>query len=129
MKNTSVIIYLFFLGFMSHAQISIEGHWQPEGKDAVFKIYEEDGKYYGQLIGSNNPEEDKKIKEKEPIILLRNLEKKTDTKYCCGTFISPENKKEVTASFALLDDNTLKFNAKKGPFSKSVTWKRIKTFD
>ena len=107
------------------AQNSIEGTWQPEGKDAIFKIYEEDGKFYGQLIGSDNPAEDSKIKDKDKIILLRDLQEESTSRYCCGTFISPEKKKKLSASLRLKDEDTIVLRVKKGWFSKSIIWKRI----
>jgi uncharacterized protein (DUF2147 family) len=107
------------------SQSSIEGTWQPKSKDAVFKIYEENGKFYGQLIGSNNKEEDEKIKEQDKIVLLRDLQEESSTIYCCGTFISPKNKKKASASIKLKDQNTIILKVKKGWFSKSITWNRI----
>jgi hypothetical protein len=113
------------IGTMSFSQNTIEGQWQPEGKDAIFKIYEENGKFYGQLIGSNDPEEDLKIKEKDRIILLQDLQKESQSKYCCGLFISPEKKKKVSASLTVKDNNTIVLKVKKGWFSKSIIWKRV----
>lgn len=117
------IFLLFSSGVFS--QDSILGNWQPKGKDAIFKIYEENGKFYGQLIGSNNKEEDEKIKEQESIVLLRDLKEESSKTYCCGSFISPKNKKKASASLKLKDENTIVLKVKKGWFSKSITWNRI----
>jgi uncharacterized protein (DUF2147 family) len=104
---------------------TIEGTWQPEGKDAIFKIFEENGKYYGQLIGSNDSNQDEQIKEKDVIILLRDLQKESNTNFCCGTFFVPEKKRELSAAVTLTDENTIVIKVSKGWFSKSITWKRV----
>jgi uncharacterized protein (DUF2147 family) len=125
MKNTTIVLLFCLISAITYSQNPIEGLWQPEGKDAIFKIYEENGKFYGQLIGSNNPEEDLKIKEKDKIILLRDLQEESKSEYCCGIFISPEKKKKVSASLTLKNDNTVLLKIKKGWFRKSIVWKRI----
>ena len=85
MKLVCIIISLL-ASTITFSQNTIEGTWQPEGKDAIFKIFEENGKYYGQLIGSNDSNQDEQIKEKDAIILLRDLQKESNTNFCCGTF-------------------------------------------
>ncbi len=110
---------------VSFSQAGILGTWQPEGKQAIFKIFEKDGKYYGQLIGSTNPEEDKRIKSNDEIILLRNLEKESVKEYCCGVFIAPENKTKLSASLTLVNKNKIKLTLSKGWFGKTIIWNRI----
>lgn len=121
-----IVVLFVFTSTIAFSQNSIEGTWQPEGKQAIFKIFEKNGKYYGQLIGSTNPDEDKKIKSKEKIILLRNLEKESDKEYCCGVFIAPENKTKLSASLTLVDKNNIQLTLKKGWFGKTIVWNRIK---
>ena len=125
MKSIFLMITYLFTSVVVFSQSSIEGTWQPEGKQAIFKIFEKDVKYYGQLIGSTNPEEDKKIKSKDEIILLRNLEKESVKEYCCGVFIAPENKTKLSASLTLVDKNKIKLRLKKGWFGKTIIWNRI----
>ncbi|MHB0753855.1 DUF2147 domain-containing protein [Polaribacter sp. M15] len=125
MKSMFLMITCLLTSVVIFSQSSIEGIWQPEGKDAIFKIYEENGKFYGQLIGSNNKDEDKKIKEQESIVLLRDLQEESSKTYCCGTFISPKNKKKASASLKLKDEDTIILKVKKGWFSKSIIWTRI----
>jgi uncharacterized protein (DUF2147 family) len=125
MRPLMITALCLFLSTLAFSQNSIEGTWQPEGKQAIFQIFEKDGKYYGQLIGSTNPEEDKKIKSQEKIILLRNLEKESDKEYCCGVFIAPENKTKLSASLTLVDKNKIKLTLKKGWFGKTIIWNRI----
>lgn len=126
MRSLMIVVLFVFTSTIAFSQNSIEGTWQPEGKQAIFKIFEKNGKYYGQLIGSTNPDEDKKIKSKEKIILLRNLEKESDKEYCCGVFIAPENKTKLSASLTLVDKNNIKLTLKKGWFGKTIVWNRIK---
>ena len=125
MKSIFLMITYLFTSVVVFSQNNIEGTWQPEGKQAIFKIFEKDGKYYGQLIGSTNQDENKKIKSKEKIILLRNLEKESDKEYCCGVFIAPENKTRLSASLTLVDQNKIKLRLKKGSFGKTIIWNRI----
>jgi uncharacterized protein (DUF2147 family) len=125
MKLSLLVCTFSLIGTMAFSQNSIKGIWQPEGKKAIFKIYEENGKFYGQLIGSDNLDENKKIKEKQKIVLLRDLQKESDTEYCCGTFIAPEKKKKLTASAILKNEDTLVLKIKKGWFGKSIIWKRV----
>lgn len=120
-----ITVLCLLLSTLAPSQNSIEGTWQPEGKHAIFKIFEKDGKFYGQLIGSTNPEEDTKIKAQDEILLLRNLEKESDKEYCCGVFIAPENKTKLSASLTLVDKNKIKLTLKKGWFGKTIIWNRI----
>ena len=125
MKSIVLMITCLFTNVVVFSQSSIEGTWQPKGKDAIFKIYEENGKFYGQLIGSNNKDEDKKIKEQESIVLLRDLKEESNNTFCCGTIISPKNKKKASATLKIKDKNTILLKLKKGWFSKSIIWTRI----
>lgn len=125
MKSMFLMINCLLISVVVFSQKNIEGTWQPKGKDAIFKIYEENGKFYGQLIGSKNKDEDKKIKEQESIVLLRDLQKESNNTFCCGTFISPKNKKRASATLKIKDKNTILFKLEKGWFSKSIIWTRI----
>lgn len=125
MKSLITGMLTLFTSAIAFSQNIIEGTWQPEDKDAIFKIYEDNGKLYGQLIGSNNKEEDEKIKEQESIVLLRDLQKESNNTYCCGTFTSPKNKKKASVSVKLANQNTIVLKVKKGWFSKSIIWNRI----
>ena len=57
--------------------------------------------------------------------VLRDLQEESTSRYCCGTFISPEKKKKLSASLRLKDEDTIVLRVKKGWFSKSIIWKRI----
>lgn len=92
MKSIFLMITCLLATMVTFSQSSIEGTWQPEGKEAIFKIFEKNGKHYGQLIGSTNPEEDKRIKRQEEIILLRNLEKNQIKNIAVGCFLHQRTK-------------------------------------
>jgi len=126
MRSLMIATLCLFLNTLAFSQNNIDGTWQPEGKQAIFKIYEVDGKFYGQLIGSTNPKEDEQIKSQEEIILLKNLEKESDKDYCCGVFIAPEKKTTLSASLTLVDKNKVKLTLTKGWFGKTIVWNRIK---
>ena len=120
-----IAVLCLFISTITFSQNSIEGTWQPEGKQAIFKVFEKDGKYHGQLIGSTKPDEDTKIKAQKNIIPLRNLEKESNKVYCCGVFNAPENKTKLSASLTLVDKNKIKLRLKKGWFGKTIIWNRI----
>ena len=108
------------------AQSSIEGKWKESQKGGIIEIYEEDGQYFGQLIGSENQEETEKIQAREEkIIILRNFEKKNDTKFCCGKIFQPKTKRTLNGTLTLVDENTLKVKGKMGIMSGTTTWTRI----
>ena len=107
------------------AQDSIEGKWKDDKKGTVILIFEEEGKYYGELISAEDPKANEKIKEQGKIILLKDFEKEGDNSYCCGKIYQPKKKKSISAKLVLEDENTLKLNVKAGPFKKSRTWIRL----
>lgn len=107
------------------AQTGIEGKWKEPKNGGVILIYEENGKYFGQLIASDDPKETEKIKAKGKIILLRDFEKKSETKFCCGKIYQPKKEKLISAELILEDKNTLKVIGKSGFMSGSQTWKRL----
>ena len=132
--SISRIILIFSIPLFSivslDAQSNIIGTWQPEDKQQRFEIYEENGKYYGKIIGSDDAEEDKQIKSKiekdGQVIPLKDFIKKNEKEYCCGTFFSPKNQKENSATILIESDNKFKLTVKKGWLSKSVYWTRVK---
>ncbi|MEL6274598.1 MAG: hypothetical protein AAFU03_05825, partial [Bacteroidota bacterium] len=75
------LFLMLVLGTISaQAQAGIEGKWNTNKEGGIILIYEEDGKYYGQLISSDNPENNKKIQEHgKKIILMRDFEQKNET--------------------------------------------------
>jgi len=109
-----------------HAQTAIIGDWQNQDKGGIIRIYEENGLYYGRLIGSSDDDEDQRIKNQpHKIILFKDFEQKSDTKWCCGTIVQPKEKKELSGTLTLENETTLKVTGKKGLFSGSTIWKKV----
>jgi hypothetical protein len=111
--------------FSVRLQAQIEGQWKDTEKGITIAIYEQEGKYFGRLISSEDAEQNKKIQENGKIVLLRDFEKRNDTKFCCGTFFHPKAKRTLDATLYLEDDKTLKIEASYGFFSGTNYWKRL----
>jgi uncharacterized protein (DUF2147 family) len=110
----------------SLAQSGIEGKWKDNKNGGTILIYEEDGKYFGQLIGADNPEENSKIQvQNKKIVLLKDFKKESDTNFCCGTIYQPRHKRTISATLELEDENALRVNGKYGVFSGSQVWTRL----
>jgi Delta7-sterol 5-desaturase len=125
-------LFLFFILAVGLTMIAakspdgIEGKWKDDNDGGVIMIYEEDGLYYGQLIGADKQEDNQKIQEYgKKIILMKNFEKKSSKEYCCGTIIQPREKRTITATLILIDKNTLKINGQYGVFTGSRILKRL----
>lgn len=122
------LLFTFILAtsiISAKAQTGIEGKWEEPKNGGVILIYKEDGKYFGQLIASDDPKETEKIKAKGKILILRDFEKKSETKFCCGKIYQPKKEKLISAELMLEDKNTLKVTGKSGIMSGSQTWKRL----
>ena len=104
---------------------NIEGHWKLEDKGAVIKIYEKDGLYFGQLIETDNENENQKIKAHGKILILKNFKKTSQNNYCCGTVFAPKKKKTVPATMFIEDRNTIRIEVKNGLFSGYKLLKRL----
>jgi len=127
-KRTLFIKLFIVAGFTISAAQSlenIEGKWEDPLSGGIILVYEEGGLYIGQLIGANDPELDKKIKEEEKVFLLENFERKNSTEYCCGTLFLPRRNKKLNAALILKDQNTLSIKWKFGFLRGNHSWKRI----
>ncbi len=109
----------------AQVQTGIEGKWKEPQNGGIILIYEMDGMYYGQLIGSAKPEEDKKIKEQDEILLLRDFEKRSETEFCCGTIYQPRKNRTASGTLVLENEHTLTSEGRVGPFTKSQVWTRL----
>ncbi|WP_163381776.1 DUF2147 domain-containing protein [Cyclobacterium sp. SYSU L10401] len=124
-KNMPLIFVSILMAFSFCAQAQIEGQWKDTEKSITILIYEQEGKYFGQLLSSEDAEQNKKIQENGKIVLLRDFKKKSDTKFCCGTIFQPKAKRTLDATLFLEDDKTLKIKASYGFFSGTKYWKRL----
>ncbi len=119
------IVSISLVNIKAKSPSSIEGKWKDEKTGGIISIYEEDGLYFGQLLGADKAEHNQKIKEKGKIFILKNFKKESDTKYCCGTIFQPLEKRTVKGTLVLEEENKLKINGKYAGFTGSRIWKRM----
>ena len=120
----SMCLYSYCLPSVT-AQSTIEGDWKDPKNGAIISIYEENGKFYGQLKGSEDPKAQKRIESQGKIILLKDFKRENEKSYCCGTIYQPKKKKTISATLYLEDNNTLRIEGRYGPFKGSQVWTRI----
>ncbi|MEM6768436.1 MAG: sterol desaturase family protein [Bacteroidota bacterium] len=125
-----ILLLIGFTGVSSYAQSSLQGKWKDHAKGAVVEIYEENGMFYGKLISSDDPKENEKLQnlkktQHKEVLILRDFEKKSDTKFCCGVIFQPKYQRTMEGNLILKDDNTLKINGKFGILTGSRTWTKI----
>ena len=113
---SAMIIPLFALLNMAAtpASTSIEGQWKFVERGVIILIYEEEGRYFGQLIETGNAEDNEKLKQHNKVVILKNFKQKSPSEYCCGTIFAPKHNKTLSATILLEDANTLRVNAKYG---------------
>lgn len=128
-KGVFSLIFIFLIGFSGMALInretSIKGKWQNEDTGAVIFIYEEGGYYFGELIATGNPKDDKKLRERNGLTILKDFKKESPIKYCCGTLFAPRKKKTIAAEIVLENPNTLRIDGQYGIYKGSQTLRRV----
>lgn len=128
---TPAFIFLFFGCLMGlgitpvQAQTGIEGKWKDPASGGIILIYEESGRFFGQLVGSEKPEENTAIQKQGDILVLKDFEKKSEFEFCCGTAYQPRKKRTLSATLILEDENTLKINASAGLFKGTQILTRV----
>lgn len=139
MKIVQLIAIIFCCINVTTAQ-SILGKWKTidneTGKEkSIVKIYEKDGKIYGQVIKLLNPKVENPVchkcsgdKKNKPILgmhIIEDLSKKDNT-YEGGTILNPENGKQYKCSLKLDDDpNKLLVRGYVSFFHKTQYWVRV----
>lgn len=120
-----ILVFIMGLGAISAiGQSSIEGKWKDDEDGGVILIYEEDGLYYGQLVAADKPEENAKIQGKT-IVLMKDFQKTSDGQFCCGTIYQPREKRVISATLILKDDDALEINGRYGIFTGRRIWTRL----
>ncbi|MEL6194985.1 MAG: DUF2147 domain-containing protein, partial [Bacteroidota bacterium] len=81
-------------------------------------------------FSSGSSEENEKLQQfkntqQKEVLILRDFEKKSDTKFCCGVIFQPKYKRTIKASMILKDENTLTINGKYGILTGSRIWTKI----
>lgn len=126
--NKAILLLTCILGvsiLSAKAQTGIEGKWKEPKNGGVILIYKENGKYFGQLIASDDPEETAKIKEQGKVVILRDFEKKSETEFCCGKIFQPQKKKLISGTLTQESPTRLKISGRTGVFSGTQTWTRL----
>jgi uncharacterized protein (DUF2147 family) len=123
MKKSIISIILFlFLTITSFAQSEVEGIWFNTKKDGKIKIYEKDGKFYGEIVWLLEPLDENDGKPKRDIYnpdeakhsdliiglnVLKGLEFDTKNVWDSGKIYDPENGKTYACKMTLVDENHL----------------------
>lgn len=104
---------------------SIEGKWQDSEGGGIIRIYEAEGKYYGELDSTLDPNEQQLI-EGRNIIILKDFERKVEGEFCCGTIFAPRYRQSASGTLKLLDETTLEVTAEiNWLMTRSRVWKRV----
>lgn len=102
---------------------AITGLWNNEEKDAHFKIYEEDGEYFGKIVwlekpidpetgepkvDDENPDEDLQDRPIKGLVFLKNFKYKGDNRWEDGEIYDPESGKTYDAYIEMKSPDKLK---------------------
>ncbi len=125
MKYFVFITCFSFLTLSGLQAQSIEGTWWTGKQAAKVKIYKTKAGYYeGELIWTKDQSE--KIKATHGTIVIRNLEKESETKYK-GNAFDPESKKTYGCTITVKDANTIDLRGYWGIslLGKTEQWTRV----
>ena len=103
MKKLLVLLSLFasISGFAQNKTGDIIGTYMNPDADAILKIYETSGKYFGKLIwtknsnnlDSNNPDVSKRSQKRLGLVIMNNFKFDGDDTWDSGTIYDPKNVK------------------------------------
>lgn len=104
---------------------SIIGKWQDSEGGGIIRIYQADGKYYGELDSTLDPNEQQLI-EGRKIMILKDFERKVEGEFCCGTIFAPRYRQSASGTLKLLDATTLEVTVEiNWLMTRSRVWKRL----
>ena len=121
-KSIFATIVFLFVSILSFAQTSVEGVWFNTKKDGKIKVFEQDGKFYGEIVwllepndendgmpkrDINNPDNSK---HQDPIIglvVLKGLSFDEGNVWDDGKIYDPENGKTYSCKMTLQDKDHL----------------------
>jgi len=106
---------------MAQSNDAIVGEWKNEDKGVTIKIYAQDGKYHGQVIGHDNAFKNRMLKSRT-IMMLKDFEAAENNAYCCGVIMQPKEEKEFTGTLTLLNANTLEMQVTHNGQTGTQTW-------
>lgn len=121
---TPIVILFILFSFSAMSQSTIEGKWKDVETGGTIFIFQQEGKYFGQLIGTDTPENDKKIQGKT-VFILKDFEMKNEKEFCCGTVFQPKSKRTVSGKIKLINPTTLNVTGRKGFISRTKKFVRL----
>ena len=125
-SKVSLVLLLLMLSVTSiQAQNSIEGRWIDAEEGGVIHIYEEGGKYFGQLDSVFNPTDRAKVAGKR-LIVFSDFKRQNGQSYCCGTIRMPRYGITVEGSLNLREENLLEVSGSYGLISRTRTLQRLR---
>ena len=116
------ISLLFSLNLLAQSESDvILGNWYNQEKDAVIKIYKEDGKYHGKIIWMLNPLDENGNPKTDPLnpdeslqsrsrmgmIIMYNFEYDSENEWDDGNIYDPKSGNEYSGTMTLTSKNNL----------------------
>jgi uncharacterized protein (DUF2147 family) len=102
---------------MSSLPQSILGEWKHPEKSVIIKVCESDGTFNAHVVKGPDGPPPMEVK------IFRNLRYDEANKYFKGTVFVPERKKELDATWKVIDGQ-LTMTVSVGPITKTVSWAR-----
>ena len=135
------ISLLFSLNLLAQSESDvILGNWYNQEKDAVIKIYKEDGKYHGKIIWMLNPLDENGNPKTDPLnpdeslqsrsrmgmIILYNFEYDSENEWDDGNIYDPKSGNEYSGTMTLTSKNNLNLRGYVGIplFGRTSNWSR-----
>ena len=132
-----------FIGISSFAQSgkdAILGDWYNQEKDAIIKIYREDGKYHGKItwmlnpLDENgnpktdplNPDESLQSRSRMGMVIMYNFEYDGENEWDSGNIYDPKSGNEYSGTMTLTSENRLDLRGYVGLpiFGRTNNWSR-----
>ena len=141
-KLFALTIGLFFsLSTLAQSESDvILGDWYNQEKDAIIKIYKEDGKYHGKItwmlnpLDKNgnpktdplNPDESMQSRSRMGMIIMYNFEYDSDNEWDNGNIYDPKSGNEYSGTMSLTSKNHLNLRGYVGIplFGRTSNWSR-----
>ena len=143
MKKITLLLLSLFISISSFAQSgkdAILGDWYNQEKDAIIKIYKEDGKYHGKItwmlnpLDENgnpktdplNPDESLQSRSRMGMVIMYNFEYDGDNEWDDGNIYDPKSGNEYSGTMTLTSENRLDLRGYVGIplFGRTSNWSR-----
>lgn len=117
MKNLISMFVLSILSVAAYGQTDVIGIWNTGDQNTLVEIQEENGKYVGKVLSSDNP------KVKEGTLILKDILFKKGT--CEGKVYAPRRGEWYDTTLEK-QNGTLKLEVSLGFFNKTIEWRAEK---